>query len=108
MNGLKSLFEVLYSVAGPLGALAYLPQIVTLFKDQSGAKSTSLITWFMWVVALTITTVYAGLVNGDSNFLLASGSSLTGTVLVFLLASFKRWAWMRKDKLARMQQGGWE
>jgi hypothetical protein len=44
----------------------------------------------MWVLALSINTAYAAWVNGDRLFLLASSSSLLGTVLVFLIAWHKR------------------
>ena len=87
----KLTIEYLYVIAAPLMFLAYLPQIITLLKTNDGAKSTSLLTWFMWVLALSINTAYAAWVNGDRLFLLATGSSLLGTVLVFSIAAYKRW-----------------
>lgn len=86
----KLTIEYLYVIAAPLMFLGYLPQIITLLNNKDGAKSTSLITWFMWVLALSINTAYAAWVNGDRLFLLASSSSLLGTVLVFLIAWHKR------------------
>jgi uncharacterized protein with PQ loop repeat len=91
MAFLKSTIELLYVLSAPLMFMAYLPQIITLLKNQDGAKSTSLLTWFMWVLALSINTAYAAWVNGDRLFLWATGSSLVGTVLVFLIAAYKRW-----------------
>ncbi len=87
----KITIEYLYVIAAPLMFLGYLPQIITLLKNRDGAKSTSLLTWFMWVLALSINTAYAAWVNGDRLFLLATGSSLLGTVLVFSIAAYKRW-----------------
>lgn len=86
----KLTIEYLYVIAAPLMFLGYWPQIITLLNNKDGAKSTSLITWFMWVLALSINTAYAAWVNGDSLFLLASSSSLLGTVLVFSIAWYKR------------------
>jgi hypothetical protein len=90
MAFLKMAIELLYVISAPLMFLAYLPQIITLLKNNDGAKSTSLLTWFMWVLALSINTAYAAWVNGDRLFLLATGSSLVGTVLVFSIAAYKR------------------
>lgn len=92
MDYLKPLVEGLYAVSGPLSFLAYFPQIITLLKNQDGAHSTSLLTWLMWVIALSINTLYAGLVNGDRYFLLSTASSLSGTLLVFVIAIYKRQA----------------
>jgi uncharacterized protein with PQ loop repeat len=91
MELLKMTVERLYVVSGPLMFLAYFPQIITLWKNKDGARSTSLMTWFMWVLALSINTAYAAFVNGDRYFLLSTASSLTGTVLVFMIACYKRW-----------------
>jgi hypothetical protein len=91
MDLLKFTVERLYLLSAPLMFLAYFPQIITLLRNKDGAHSTSLMTWFMWVLALSINTAYAGWVNGDRYFLLSTASSLLGTVLVFLIASYKRW-----------------
>ena len=91
MDLFKTIVEHLYAISGPLAFIAYLPQIITLLRSEDGAHSTSLVTWFMWVLALTINTLYAGLVNGDRFFLLATSSSLLGTVMVFTIALYKRW-----------------
>lgn len=91
MDTLKQVIEALYAVSGPLAVLAYLPQIAALLKDKQGASGVSLSTWLMWVIALTINTVYAGYVNGDRYFFISSASSLAGTVMVFGIASYKRW-----------------
>ncbi len=91
MDTIKQVIEALYAVSGPLAVLAYLPQIAALLKDKQGASGVSLSTWLMWVIALTINTAYAGYVNGDRYFFISSASSLTGTVMVFGIASYKRW-----------------
>jgi uncharacterized protein with PQ loop repeat len=90
MDSIRTIVEHLYMLSGPLAFIAYLPQIFTLLRNQDGAQSTSLLTWFMWVVALSINTLYAGLINGDRFFLLATSSSLTGTLMVFTIALYKR------------------
>ena len=91
MDVIKVVIEHLYAFSGPLAFIAYLPQILTLLRSVDGAQSTSLITWFMWVVALSINTLYAGLINGDRFFLIATSSSLLGTLMVFTIALYKRW-----------------
>lgn len=91
MELLKLIIERLYVLSAPLMFLAYFPQIITLLKNKDGAHSTSLMTWFMWVVALSINTAYAACVNGDRYFLLSTASSLAGTAMVFFIACYKRW-----------------
>jgi uncharacterized protein with PQ loop repeat len=98
MDLFKTIVEHLYAISGSLAFIAYLPQIITLLRNGDGAQGISLITWFMWVVALTINTLYAGLVNGDKFFLLATSSSLLGTLMVFTIAFYKRWKCHRQDK----------
>ncbi len=92
---LQMVVERLYVLSASVMFLAYLPQIATLLRNKDGAQSTSLTTWFMWVLALSINTAYAALVNGDPNLLLSMGSSLIGTVLVFGIACYKRWRFSR-------------
>ena len=91
MDLLHTTVERLYVVSAPLMFLAYFPQIITLLKNKDGAHSTSLLTWFMWVLALSINTAYAAWVNGDRYFLLSTASSLLGTACVFVIACYKRW-----------------
>ncbi len=91
MDLLKITVEHLYVISAPLMLLAYFPQIITLFKNKDGAHSTSLMTWFIWTLALSINTAYAAWVNGDRYFLLSTASSLLGTSLVFAIACYKRW-----------------
>ena len=91
MDLLKTTVEHLYVISAPLMFLAYFPQIVTLLKNKDGAHSTSLMTWFMWLLALSINTAYAAWVIGDRYFLLLTVSSLLGKALVFAIACFERW-----------------
>ena len=90
MKLLIDLVESLYAISGPLAFLAYFPQILALLKNKDGAHSTSLLTWLMWALALGINTAYAGLVNGDLYFLISSASGFAGSVLVFVIACYKR------------------
>ena len=102
MEWLKLIIERLYVISAPLMFLAYFPQIITLLKNKDGAHSTSLMTWFMWVVALGINTAYAAFVNGDRYFLLSTASSLTGTAAVFFIACYKRWQQARALRSVRI------
>jgi len=81
----------LYTWAGPMMALAYLPQIRVLWLAHDHAPNTSLLTWFLWALGLGITTAYAAWVNRDMAFLLTSACSFGGCLTVFTLAAYKRW-----------------
>lgn len=97
MDELQATVGWLYVVSAPLMFLAYFPQIITLLHNKDGAHSTSLMTWFMWVVALSINTAYAAWVNGDPFFLLSTASSLVGTSCVFAIAVYKRWQFNKRQ-----------
>ena len=72
-------------------SLACFPQIRVLWLAREHVPNTSLLTWFIWVLGLSITTAYAVWVNGDLTFLLTSTCSLSGSVVVLSLATHKRW-----------------
>lgn len=80
----------LYAATGPLLACAYLPQLVVLWRDDSGARATSLLTWAVWSLCLLVTVLYAWRLNPDPVFLFTSTCSFLGCTSVFLLACLRR------------------
>jgi hypothetical protein len=47
-------------------SLAYLPQIVRLARDRSGAGAVSCLTWALFALANASTAAYAAIVTGDA------------------------------------------
>ncbi len=60
-----TILSALYVAASLVFALAYVPQIRTLWRDRSGAVSTNLASWAMFSAANIITFLYALQANGD-------------------------------------------
>ena len=89
------LLSGLYVLTGPLLTFAYIPQLVALWRDDTGARALSLVTWAAWSLALLITAAYAALINHDTLFFLTSLCSCIGCVCVFLLACVKRYGFWR-------------
>jgi hypothetical protein len=66
--------------------LAYMPQIVCVYRDPNGAVAVSLLTWFMFTAANIATVSYAITVSSDlmvaGVFALNALGCLTITVLI--------------------------
>lgn len=84
------ILTILYTVSGFIVAAAYLPQIVRLLGDDTGASAMSLIALSVFSVCTVIGFAYACLVNGDIFMMLDYGLCSIGEVAVLILASIRR------------------
>jgi len=79
--------------------VAYVPQIMCIYRDRNGAEEVSLTTWAMFAAANLATVSYSLAVSGDlvvaSVFALNAACCLAITSLV----AYRR--------LARVRRGGW-
>ncbi len=80
----------LYSISGLIFGAAFVPQIVTLIKDRSGAASISLSTWIVFAVCSVISLLYACTHNGDVYFIFCSSVGVAGNLAVLMLAMMRR------------------
>jgi uncharacterized protein with PQ loop repeat len=97
---LATAIEHIYAVTGPAMSLAYLPQIYSVYRDQMGAQSISLFTWFLWTLSLGITSLYGLLVVKNYLFFLASLMSFVGCLLVFIIASLRRIQYLKSQGIS--------
>lgn len=81
---------LLYTATGFVGAAAFVPQIVTLIKDKSGAVAINLGTYSVFTLTTLISFLYAWQNNGDLYFTLVSGVFVLGNATVFSLALKRR------------------
>ncbi len=81
---------LLYTSNGMVFGAAFLPQIVTLIKDRSGAVSMNLATWGLFTLCSLITLVYACTHNGDNHFIFCSAIGTLGNTMIFMLGSLRR------------------
>lgn len=80
----------LYLVTGIIFGLAFLPQIRTLLRDQTGAASINLATWGMFAACNIIALLYVIKVNGDTYFIVTTALCAIGNLAVFGLAAYRR------------------
>ena len=81
---------LLYTFGNLVFCLAFIPQILTLAKDRSGATSTNLSTWTMFTFYAAATLAYAIFKNGDAVFIFSSSTCFVGDTAVLALALTRR------------------
>jgi hypothetical protein len=84
------ILSILYVAVGFVFALAFVPQIRTLLRDETGAASISLSTWGLFSACNVITLLYAIDHNGDPYFILCSAMCTMGNFAVFGLSLSRR------------------
>ncbi|HEU5046237.1 MAG TPA: hypothetical protein VFT64_00165 [Rickettsiales bacterium] len=80
----------LYSANGLIFGAAFLPQIVTLIKDKSGALTMNLATWSLFSACSLVTFIYACTHNGDHHFIFCSAIGTFGNTSILLLGTMRR------------------
>jgi hypothetical protein len=68
---------------------SYVPQIVTVARDQNGATAISFSCWTIWVGANASTAIYAWIKLTDSNLALVSAFNAVCCLVVLLIAAYK-------------------
>lgn len=81
---------MLYSANGLVFGAAFLPQIVTLVRDKSGALAMNLATWALFSACSMITFLYACTHNGDNHFIFCSAIGTFGNTSILLLGGLRR------------------
>jgi hypothetical protein len=79
-----------FAVLNGARLVAYVPQILCVFRDQSGASSVSLMTWGLFCSANLATVIYALTVTGDRLIAGVFTLNTVGCVVVFALILKKR------------------
>ena len=67
---------------------SYVPQIVTIARDQNGATATSFSCWTIWVGANGSTAICAWIKRTDSNLTLVSAFNAVCCLAVLLMAAY--------------------
>jgi hypothetical protein len=75
-------------------ALAYVPQIVRVYRDQNGAAAVSLITWALFASSNLATAVYAHTVYSDAVMATVFAFNTLACLLVVVLTAMKRWSFV--------------
>lgn len=85
--------KALYTINGFVALLMYLPQIMSIRKNQneSSASSISLLTFGGWSMGCFVTVLYAWFCVKDPTFTLVGLGNLTGCGIIFCLTALKRY-----------------
>ena len=80
----------LYSVSGILITLLYIPQLLSVVRAQNTLNEISMVTWGLWTVCLSISSLYALQVAGDVKIALVSMGGTLFCALITSVTAFKR------------------
>ena len=73
-----------------LRLVSYVPQILAVARDDSGAAAISVSCWLIWIAANVSTALYAGMNLGDVALAVVSVFNAACCATVLLLALYKR------------------
>jgi uncharacterized protein with PQ loop repeat len=83
--------------------IAYMPQIVSVYRCQNGATAVSLLTWIMFSAANAATVTYALTVSSDLVVAGTFGLNALGCIIIAALVAFRRLSHGRRTEAAPIQ-----
>ena len=81
---------VVFSITNGVRVVAYLPQIVRLARDQSGAAAVSCSTWVLLSVSNLSTAAYGGFVLGERWMMLMFTANAACNLAIAILTVVRR------------------
>ena len=92
--------SLVYSLNGLIIGAAFLPQIMALIRDTSGAISISICSWCIFTTVSTISLLYGVEKLHDPLYNFCSSISLLGNALILGLSILRRLQHSREQPLA--------
>ena len=83
---------VMYAVCNVVRLLFYVPQLLAVARDCSGAYAISLSTWTFWTFSHAVTTLYCGTVVNDSLLAAMMLGNTLGSCAIVALTARQRYA----------------
>lgn len=101
-NTYQSAIAVVYFLFNSFRVFTYLPQILAVSKDNTGAKAISIFTWVAWTVANLTAGLYAEFVLANPDYMLAimSYGNAIGCGTVIGIVMYKRSKLKKLEKVA--------
>jgi hypothetical protein len=86
-----------YVACNAVRLLSYIPQIVAVARERSGAHALSLTTWFFWTLSNASTAIYCSTVINDVLLASTMWGNAAGCMAVASLTLLKRqrYGWVR-------------
>jgi hypothetical protein len=88
--GMPELTLVIFYAFNALRVCAYLPQILRVANDDSGAPTISYTTWSVWIGANGSTAAYALVIDPNWTLFTVNALNAIGCALVVALTALKR------------------
>jgi uncharacterized protein with PQ loop repeat len=90
MSSAAEFVILIFAITNGLRVVAYLPQIVRLARDQSGAAAVSCSTWILFLLSHISTVAYAALVLGDAWMTFAFAANAMCSLAIVILTLVRR------------------
>ncbi|HKO67635.1 MAG TPA: hypothetical protein VJU53_07510 [Burkholderiaceae bacterium] len=96
---LLQLITGIYVACNAVRLLSYVPQIIAVARENSGAHAISLVTWLFWTLSNASTAVYCSTVINDVLLTSTMWGNAAGCLAVVSLAVMKRqrYGWVRAE-----------
>lgn len=91
MSNATEIVIIAFAITNGLRVVAYLPQIIRLARDETGAAAVSCCTWFLFLVSNISTATYAALVLNEPWMTVVFTANAVCSAAIFALATLKRW-----------------
>lgn len=88
----------IYAVCNGARLLSYVPQIIAVARENSGAHAISLISWIFWLLSHAATALYCATVVHDPLLAGMMSGNAVGCLGVVMLTTIKRkrYGWVRE------------
>ena len=87
-----------YLLSGFLIIIMYIPQIIKLVNDNTGAYSISLASWASWATLRLPAFIYALVVLNDFIMLIITLGDILGRLAVFSVAAYKKYSFHKHHR----------
>jgi hypothetical protein len=77
---------------------AYLPQIMAIHRDDTGAEAISCTTWWLFMASNVTTVVYAIVVLGDHSMALLFALNTAGCAAILMFTAYKRFQLRARER----------
>lgn len=79
-----------FATCNAVRVFAYVPQIMAIYRDDTGAEAISCTTWWLFTVSNVTTLVYAIVVLGDTGMALLFALNTAGCAAILMFTAYKR------------------
>lgn len=90
MMSASEIIVIAFAVTNSMRVVAYIPQIVRLMRDRSGAAAVSCCTWMLFLISHIATAAYAGVVLCEQWMCLLFAANAVCSAAIVILACLRR------------------